>query len=327
MKGAIILHAIASAQSGDARKAHEIARIQARLTEAALNEPMLEGLGGGFWDLQCLHTIIWEICLAQVGTDEDFDRLESALAKIHISRATVYALRTEVAGVVSLLQAVKRDRMKGLGIFRVIGENSPPNALADSAVIYLPDGIYDAICASLTASAYQKMIKPLKDGDWRKAFSNTVEWCEREFDSGWLHEAIAKAKSDIDFSTSFDFMSDFLAPDPSLIQNSMLIQACVDQSIIACVLERYRITHGSYPDSLDSLTRSDGTSLPTDVVNGQSMKYQKTADGRYRLWGVGIDGIDNGGIRVVPSSDGVYARFADSPSDDWVWSLSIPPHK
>jgi hypothetical protein len=51
------------------------------------------------------------------------------------------------------------------------------------------------------------------------------------------------------------------------------------------------------------------------------MGYRKTADGHYKLWCVGFDRKDDGGLRVI-SAHG-YTNFADTYyKGDWVWDFS-----
>jgi len=48
--------------------------------------------------------------------------------------------------------------------------------------------------------------------------------------------------------------------------------------------------------------------LPHDVVTGDSLKYRRTADGRFLLYSVGWNEKDDDG---------------DSDKGDWVWPVAI----
>ncbi len=99
-------------------------------------------------------------------------------------------------------------------------------------------------------------------------------------------------------------------------------QTLVDQATIGCALERWCLEKGSYPDSLDVVQRSDGHPLPLDPMNGQPMGYRKTADGRYALWSVGIDGKDDGGQRVLDEKKPENTKFqTDKYVGDLVWDF------
>ena len=62
----------------------------------------------------------------------------------------------------------------------------------------------------------------------------------------------------------------------------------------ACVVERYRITHGNLPESESDLA-SIGWTLPDDPLGSGIIRYASNPEGGYRLWSVGRDGLDHGG--------------------------------
>lgn len=64
------------------------------------------------------------------------------------------------------------------------------------------------------------------------------------------------------------------------------VQTYLMQAEAACALERYRLTHGSYPDKLEELAPDWIATLPADPVAGQPLGYQKTGSG-YSLSGAG----------------------------------------
>lgn len=106
------------------------------------------------------------------------------------------------------------------------------------------------------------------------------------------------------------------------INKSIFTQALVNQSIIACALERWRIEKGSYPDSLDAVRLADGKPLPLDPIHEKPMGYRKTADGRYALWSVGFDGKDDGGKRTLNEKKPENTQFQKADYvGDWVWDF------
>ncbi len=68
-----------------------------------------------------------------------------------------------------------------------------------------------------------------------------------------------------------------------------------DMSRLALAVEIRKRATGSYPDSLDAVAASFPGGLPHDIATGQSYHFEKTPDGFFRIWGTGIDRIDNGG--------------------------------
>jgi hypothetical protein len=97
-------------------------------------------------------------------------------------------------------------------------------------------------------------------------------------------------------------------------------QESVDLARVAMALERYRLAHGEYPESLDPLTPQFITKQPHDIINGEPLHYRRTADGRFVLYSVGWNETDDGGVVVL--SKGSSPRV-DINKGDWVWSSSV----
>lgn len=97
---------------------------------------------------------------------------------------------------------------------------------------------------------------------------------------------------------------------------SAAAQIDTDEAAIACGLERYRLTNGQFPDSLDALVPRFINRLPNDVITGDPYKYRRTDDGRFVLYSVGWNEKDDGG---VPGKD----RY-DETEGDWVWEYPAP---
>jgi hypothetical protein len=89
-------------------------------------------------------------------------------------------------------------------------------------------------------------------------------------------------------------------------------QATVDEAVLACALEQYRIAHGQFPDKLDALVPDFVSALPHDVITGGAYIYQRTTDS-FRLYSVGWNETDDGG------KVGMKGKTADPWQGDWVW--------
>jgi hypothetical protein len=93
------------------------------------------------------------------------------------------------------------------------------------------------------------------------------------------------------------------------------IQARIDEVIVACAIERYRLEQGALPNSLNDLRAKYLSTIPTDPMNGNPLKYVRTPKG-YLLYSVGQDGIDNGG---VPEMNVAMHGRQPEIKGDWVW--------
>jgi hypothetical protein len=95
---------------------------------------------------------------------------------------------------------------------------------------------------------------------------------------------------------------------------SLLMQTFFQQAATACALERFRLAQGQYPATLEALTPVYLAQVPADILAPPpaKLKYLRAPDGGFKLYSVGLDGVDNGG-KVNSSFD---------PHLDIVWQLS-----
>jgi len=56
------------------------------------------------------------------------------------------------------------------------------------------------------------------------------------------------------------------------------------------------MAHGQFPDSLEALAPQFIEKLPHDIINGEPLKYRRTDDGRFVLYSVGWNEVDDGGM-------------------------------
>ncbi len=91
-------------------------------------------------------------------------------------------------------------------------------------------------------------------------------------------------------------------------------QNSVSLARVGIALERYRLAHGEYPESLDALAPQFISRLPHDVINGGPLHYRREANGRFVLYSAGWNEADDGG-EVVLTRNGTV----DISAGDWVW--------
>lgn len=96
-------------------------------------------------------------------------------------------------------------------------------------------------------------------------------------------------------------------------------QGFVNLVRIAIALERHRLRHGEYPETLATL---DGDVLPNggippDPASGTNPHYKKLSSSSFTLYYDGWNGIDNGGITAWKG----WAKpvYPDRLKGDWVW--------
>ncbi len=114
----------------------------------------------------------------------------------------------------------------------------------------------------------------------------------------------------------FNFIARFAIPNMNrAIETAACNQTMANQSVVVAALERYRLAHRVYPETLDALVPQFLEAVPKDIVGGQSLKYRRTIEGRFLLYSLGWNEKDDGGV-AKPSSN------ASEP--DWVWDPKTP---
>lgn len=98
-------------------------------------------------------------------------------------------------------------------------------------------------------------------------------------------------------------------------------QTRVNQAIVACALERYRLAEGRFPESLEPLSPRFLPSMPHDVITGAPFIYRRAPDGQFILYSVGWNEKDDGGAIVLP---GGKDHKRDLTEGDWVWKYPTP---
>jgi hypothetical protein len=96
-------------------------------------------------------------------------------------------------------------------------------------------------------------------------------------------------------------------------QKGALAQVVTDEAVIACGLERYRLAHGQFPESLVALSPDYISHLPHDVITGEAYNYRRATDGQFVLYSVGWNETDDGGETSMKSAS------MDILKGDWVW--------
>ncbi|MFH0939148.1 MAG: hypothetical protein V1899_07705 [Planctomycetota bacterium] len=154
----------------------------------------------------------------------------------------------------------------------------------------------------LISSLVRAAILPMAVGNIQRAFTHTRLSNDR------LRELSQAATAETDIvnmkrlfigernSTNRRIIQTLLANYESLL----LVQA-------ACAVEMHRNDKGQLPESLDALVPQYLSKIPDDVFAERNIRYAKDTKG-YRLWSVGPDGKDNGGVTL---KEGAYDEGSD----------------
>lgn len=120
----------------------------------------------------------------------------------------------------------------------------------------------------------------------------------------------------------FDILVNMLLPALDKASTKAAVAETVTRlAITACALERFHLAHGEFPKTLDELAPQYVAVVPTDYMTAQPLHYERTDDGWYRLWSVGQDGKDDGGVYQLP--DKRLGSSAFGPVLDIPWPRPI----
>jgi len=122
-------------------------------------------------------------------------------------------------------------------------------------------------------------------------------------------------------------LTEHLDFDHSKIAASMITAEILRlQTIAALALERHRLKHGGYPDTLAKLIPDYLTQTPQDPMDGRPLRYRLNPDATFTLWSIGFDGQDHGGDPTMPDP-----KKQNFPQDarDLLWPrldpIDLPP--
>jgi hypothetical protein len=91
-------------------------------------------------------------------------------------------------------------------------------------------------------------------------------------------------------------------------QGTVERQTYLQEAALACALERYRRACGEYPEALAALVPQFTAKLPTDLMTGEGLKYQRANKDKFSLYSVGWNQKDESGTSTTNRMAG-----------DWVW--------
>jgi hypothetical protein len=187
-------------------------------------------------------------------------------------------------------------------------ENITPSDLGDSVLGRFSDetNAWAKLKASLVGHliprgwVYQNMVRLAND---YQAFSESSDASGQMMFPKKVDAVGIVARS---HSSPYDFIAiASMRRYSGVFRKNAQVQTEVQEALIACALERYRLARNSYPETLDALVPHFLDKIPADIIGGQPLHYHRTEDGKFLLYSVGWNEKDDGG---KPGSE-----------DDWVW--------
>lgn len=252
---------------------------------------------------------IWEGLADRVWTADQIRELQTRLAAVDVLASYQFAMRGERTFALDLADMVERERN-----FATIGSANAPNyyppseQLRDKLINYAPKGWYlhnKAFMARLHNDISVPAVDPIQHrvhldrmGDYDAELEAAITSDGKLFIARLVMPAVGKAAI-----------------------RAAADQAALDLAVVACALERHRLTKGAYPDQLAALAPDYLTGVPHDLMDGQPLRCQ-LEDGRFTLYSIGVNGTDDSGHAAFKEvRDG---RTWQRDEGDWVWSYPEP---
>ena len=85
-------------------------------------------------------------------------------------------------------------------------------------------------------------------------------------------------------------------------------------TLTAIALKRFHLRHGRLPATLEELIPGYLPELPYDPISGKGLRYKPLETGKFLLYSIGVDGIDDGGDPTETRSNGPRDMVWPSPA-------------
>jgi hypothetical protein len=270
----------------------------------------------------------WEALQADGWSDEDLAKLQQAWENQHFAAGMIDGLRGELVFSEATYRQLRHSNHWAFQVWFTMEDYGPESdrPLWERGLRRVPHG--DAVADFVKEQVYCRI--------WRFAW---LEQNERHYlqeveklltitraaaaEKSWAgaQPALARFEGQASNRNLYDRLRypDISSPLSLTRCGGRSMRAETERSIILCAiaLKRYSLRHGSPPPSLASLAPEFLPAVPIDYMDGKPMKYKLNSDGRFVLYSVGEDGIDDGGDPgLAPGKTNVR-----SPWDrkDYVW--------
>ncbi len=295
------LRAIAELQNGQSEQALDDVKLMLRLTDSVRTEPFLISHLVRIAILQIVLQPVWEGLARHQWSETQLIELDRELARLDFLSDYKLPMRGELVFQGSMFDFLRRH------------PEQFPNLPADGNFIKTP--LPARIIWRLIPSGwlYQNQLRcarpmverylPLSDVN-RGIISPTAA---RQADA--VIEADTKHRNPYNVAEKL-----FLPALGAAARKFANGQSSADMARVALALERYRLAHGAYPESLDMLTPQFIAKLPHDVINSQPLHYRPEPGGQFVLYSVGWNETDDDGEVGLTKNGNV-----DISTGDWVW--------
>ncbi len=291
------LRILAELEAGQSEPALDDIKLSLRVTDAIRDQPFLISHLVRVAMQSIAMQPIYEGLAQHRWNDAQLAELEAALATQDFLADFQLAMRGERTCAIDEFETQRLTREIKFSTWENDAELSVTNSLRwmPSAYFYRTELAF--------ARMYEHFVLPLADLTNRMVSIATYRAGQKDFQEETNHLSAYKIQA----------LLAFPSVSKSIIRFAS-IQSSADLARVGCALERYRLAHGEYPETLDALAPQFIERLPRDIIGGQPLRYHRTDDGKFVLYSVGWNETDEGG-QVALKKNGAE----DRENGDWVW--------
>jgi hypothetical protein len=300
----LLTHVRATAElaAGRPAEAGEDLKLGLRISDCMRDEPFLIDhlvrLATLAMDLQTIR----EGLARHAWSDAQLNEIQNNLGSLNILAEYKNAMRGERACNIRGLEFMRHERFRQHGMDYVGDDNGDK---LRACLIAMPRGWFYQNMLTISRM-FQQFTLPTVDEKAHRVFPEMSHEGEQAFQ---------KMRTG-----PYTIFAKLLMPAlEKAVRKSARMQAYVDDARVACALERYRLAKGQLPDKLDALVPRFIAAIPTDVIDGHPLRYEKSADGNYVLYSIGWNQVDDGG--QLAWSGQKKDNSVDINQGDWVWQM------
>jgi hypothetical protein len=307
------LRALAELQNGQSEIALADVKLTLRLVEAIHAETFLISQLVRFAMTDIVLQPIYEGLAEHRWSDAQLVALDTELARLDFLADCQLSLRSERAATCAVIDYLgkKQSYQRYRDLFRSMGVNEDATYSGQLLNKAKAVGIY-----LMPAGWFEQNKLFIARG--QQGWITGDIFPENHIVSPQKYRVVDQSQSGF-FSQSakpWNFLAkEFLAALGAAGKKASRLQISVDLARTAIALERYRLAHGEFPASLDTLAPQFIAAVPHDVIGGQPLHYRRTSDGQFILYSIGWNETDDGGVRVIPKGSSL-PKFEEG---DWVW--------
>jgi hypothetical protein len=323
-----MLHALASLENGQSDQALRDIQVGLKLSDSVRDEPLLMSLLVRTACNSILLQPVWQGMANRQWNEKQLAELQEELLKRTVLTDYERQLYAEGALFYNLVDTFNRNRMS---IQPYMAPDDDKWDMNDNIYLFCPSGwfqqtkvLHAQIYMLAMADAFKDLHRTESERVFKRPLQHLCENAEQWFEDS-RQNSIARAMLNPTQLILYALVPSTINVAPKAVRSANQLNLAV----LACALERYQLQNGKYPEHLTALVPQYLQKLPMDTVTGRDMIYKPTADGRFMIYSVGYDGVDNGGVdtevfdRIHPNKT---IRTKNIPRDqkpgDWVWKYT-----